>query len=392
MRVLFTSATFRSHLYPLIPLAWALCAAGHDVRVAVQPSLLGDVTGAGLPAVAVGDGTDFMSELKKSLSGGWRGAGRGRPGIEQVVVPHMRVAEAVVGDLAPFVQHWSPDLVVAEPFAFAGPVIAKAAGVPLVLHTTGPMPGHLWADLTSEREVRQNWPKDLVAFFDKWDVPLGPDYAALVVDPCPDELLTVRMGNRQAMRYVPYNGATITPPWLDEPKRRPRVCITWGTTTEFMGAEALKPPLLAMEALADLDVEVVAALGKVGRDLLGEAREHVRVVDWMPLSMLMPTCEALISQGGAGTVMAGVAYGVPQLVVPQVSYQPLVAELLAASGAGMSLKPDDLTTDSIVEVVSELLSGTSVRAAAQSLAERNAAQADPTEMVPALKALVDSTR
>jgi UDP:flavonoid glycosyltransferase YjiC (YdhE family) len=392
MRVLFTAATFRSHLYPLVPLAWALRAAGHDVRVAVQPPLLGDVTGAGLPAVEAGRGPDFMSELRKSLSGGMEGPGGTTPSIEQIVVPHIRIAEAVVADLVPFARDWKPDLVVADPAAFAAPVVARAAGAPLVLHTWGPMPDQLWADLTSEREVRENWPKDLVAFLDKWDVTLGPDYAGLVVDPCPDELLAIRMANRTAARYVPYNGSAITPSWLDAPRQRPRVCITWGTTSEFMGPEVLKPPLLAIEALAKLDVEVIAALGKAGGELLGEPREHVRVVDWMPLSMLMPTCDALISQGGPGTVLAAVANGVPQLVVPQISAQPLGAELVAASGAGRALLPDDLTADSVVEVVSELVGDTSVRTAARSLADRNAARPSPAEIVPTLTELAEAGR
>ncbi|MFD5463181.1 nucleotide disphospho-sugar-binding domain-containing protein [Kitasatospora sp. NPDC127059] len=387
MRVLITAATFRSHLYPLVPLAWALRAAGHDVRIAVQPSLVGDVTAAGLPAVEVGSGPDFMSELKKSIDSGGGTPPGTAPSIEKIVVPHIRIAEAVVADLLPFARNWKPDLVVADPAAFAAPAIAKAAGVPLVLHTWGPMPHQLWADLTSERAVRENWPKDLVAFLDTWNVELGPDYADLVVDPCPEELLAIRMAKRQEARYVPYNGAAVTPAWLDEPKRRPRVCITWGTTSEFMGPEVLRPPLLAIEALAGLDVEIVAALGKAGRELLGDGSEQVRVVDWMPLSMLMPTCDALISQGGPGTVLAALVNGVPQLVVPQISAQPLGAELLTKSGAGLTLRPDELTAESVVGTVTELLDGGSVGPAARVLAERNAARPDPTQLVATLGAL-----
>ncbi|MEU1284830.1 nucleotide disphospho-sugar-binding domain-containing protein [Kitasatospora sp. NPDC005856] len=384
MRVLITAATFRSHLYPLVPLAWALRAAGHDVRIAVQPSLVGDVTAAGLPAVEVGRGPDFMSELKKSIDSDGGTPPGTAPSIDKIVVPHIRIAEAVVADLVPFAKNWKPDLVVADPAAFAAPAIAKAAGVPLVLHTWGPMPDQLWADLTSERTARENWPKDLVAFLDTWNVELGPDYADLVVDPCPEELLAIRMAKRQEARYVPYNGAGVTPDWLDEPKRRPRVCITWGTTSEFMGPEVLRPPLLAIEALAGLDVEIVAALGKAGRELLGDAGEQVRVVDWMPLSMLMPTCDALISQGGPGTVLAALVNGVPQLVVPQISAQPLGAELLTNSGAGLTLRPDELTAESVVATVTELLDGDSVRPAARELAERNAARPDPTQLVATL--------
>lgn len=159
-----------------------------------------------------------------------------------------------------------------------------------------------------------------------------------------------------------------------------------------MGPEVLRPPLLAIEALADQDVEIVAALGKAGRELLGDAGEHVRVVDWMPLSLLMPSCDALISQGGPGTVLAAVVHGVPQLVVPQISAQPLGAELLTASGAGKTLRPDDLTAEAIVDVVGELLNGNAVRPAAQALAERNAARPDPTQLVPVLTALAAAAR
>ncbi|MFF3857267.1 nucleotide disphospho-sugar-binding domain-containing protein [Micromonospora sp. NPDC002575] len=392
MRVLFTSATFRSHLFPLVPLAWALRAAGHDVRVAVQPPLVRDVLGAGLPAVEAGAGPDFMSELKKALAGGLEGPGGTTPSIEQIVVPHVRIAEAFAADLVPFARRWSPDLVVADPAAFVAPVVARAVGAPLVLHTWGPMPDQLWADLVAESEVRQNWPKELLAFLDRWDVPLGPDYADLVIDPCPDELLAIRMASRHATRYVPYNGSALTPSWLDEPAGRPRVCISWGTTSDFMGAEVLRTPLRIVEALADMDVEVVAALGKIDRTLLGAPRDNVRVVDWLPLSMLLPTCDALINQGGPGTVLAAVASGVPQLVVPQISAQPLGAELLTASGAGLSLTPDEVTAESIGKTVAELLDGSSIRAAAQALAQRNAARPDATQLVPTLQALADSAR
>ena len=51
MRVLVTSWGWRSHFYPLVPLAWALRSAGHEVLVASQPSMTEDIVGAGLPAV-----------------------------------------------------------------------------------------------------------------------------------------------------------------------------------------------------------------------------------------------------------------------------------------------------------------------------------------------------
>src|SRR5690242_6384297 len=54
MRVLFTPHPAAQHLYPLVPLAWALHAAGHDVMVAAAPDLVEPVRKAGLVAVPIG--------------------------------------------------------------------------------------------------------------------------------------------------------------------------------------------------------------------------------------------------------------------------------------------------------------------------------------------------
>ncbi|MEV1049524.1 hypothetical protein AB0J18_31200, partial [Streptomyces sp. NPDC049916] len=54
MRVLFVLYAEKTHLYIQVPLARALEAAGHEVRVASQPELAPEITRAGLTAVAVG--------------------------------------------------------------------------------------------------------------------------------------------------------------------------------------------------------------------------------------------------------------------------------------------------------------------------------------------------
>ncbi len=309
---------------------------------------------------------------------------------ELAAAAHIRNAEAMTADLVPFARDWQPDLVLSEPTTWAAPVVAKAVGVPLVLHTWGPMPAELWADMKSEKDVRANWPKAHVAFLDQAGVPLGPDYAACVVDACPDALLAERMPNRQPARYVPYNGSAVAPAWLHKRGPRPRVALTWGTTSrEFLSADGQQGPYKILEALAGLDVEVVATLSHADQELPGtsRSRESIRVVDWMPLSMLLPTCDAIINQGGPGTVLAAAAHGVPQLIVPHFSAQPLYAELLTATGAGISLKPDELEAGSVLDAVRELLSGQAVRSSARALREEIHAQPSPAQLVPTMESL-----
>lgn len=396
MRILCTSMAMRSHFFPMVPLAWALRAAGHEVQIAVQPPILADVTKTGLPAVEVGGGYDLTTGLKEVLKNGAAAAGGISPGAsalspdmrEQAAAAHIRNAEAMVADLVPFARDWRPDLVLSEPTTWAAPVVAQAVGAPLVLHTWGPMPAELWADMKTEKDVRANWPKAHVEFMDKAGVPLGPDYAACVVDPCPDALLAERMPNRQPARYVPYNGSAVAPDWLNRRGPRPRVGFTWGTTSrEFLSAEGLQGPRRILDALARLDVEVVATLSAADQELPGMSRDGIRLVDWMPLSMLLPTCDAIINQGGPGTVLAAAAYGVPQLIIPHFSAQPLYAELLTATGAGISLKPDELEAGTILDAVRELLAGPTVRSSARALCEEIYALPSPVQLVPVLESL-----
>lgn len=57
MRILVAVAPLTAHLYPSIPLAWALQSAGHEVRVASNTGLVEQITAAGLTAVGLGERT-----------------------------------------------------------------------------------------------------------------------------------------------------------------------------------------------------------------------------------------------------------------------------------------------------------------------------------------------
>src|SRR5262249_6339226 len=68
MRVLFTAVGGQPHLYPLVPLAWAFRAAGHEVRFASTPAQVRDIVHIGLPMVAVGSGPKLSRELGDDLA------------------------------------------------------------------------------------------------------------------------------------------------------------------------------------------------------------------------------------------------------------------------------------------------------------------------------------
>ena len=65
MRVLFVANPEKAHLLAMVPLAWALRTAGHEVRVAGQPAFADLITQAGLTAVPVGRDADLWDLLPR---------------------------------------------------------------------------------------------------------------------------------------------------------------------------------------------------------------------------------------------------------------------------------------------------------------------------------------
>lgn len=64
---------------------------------------------------------------------------------------------------------------------------------------------------------------------------------------------------------------------------------------------------------------------------------NVRAVGWAPLAEALATCAGVVHHGGAGTLLAALAAGVPQIVVPGPGDRRRNAELVAARGAGLAV-------------------------------------------------------
>ena len=64
---------------------------------------------------------------------------------------------------------------------------------------------------------------------------------------------------------------------------------------------------------------------------------NVRVERWVPQASVMPHARAMVSHGGTGTVRAGLAAAIPQVVLPLFADQPDNAARIDELGAGIAL-------------------------------------------------------
>ena len=358
MRVLFTCGPANAHLYPLVPTAWGVRAAGHDVLVATSEDFCATVTAAGLPAAPVADPVDLVGWLKPPGDASYVGTPDRSSAMARSGRRFGDLAVRSLPGTRRLVEEWRPDLVVAEPLEFAGPAAASVAGVPWVRHGWG---------LTTPAEM-PDAARDAFA-----DAGLPPWSAPVTtLDPCPPPLQIPGTTDGSTVRYVPYNGSAVLADWQLAAPTRPRVCLTLGTILpRDHGAGALWRRILTV--LTAAGVEVVLAIPDAHRETMGELPDGVRVGRF-PLAETLRRCAAIVHHGGSSTTMTAMAVGLPQLIVPHFADQFGNAERIPAAGAGLQLHPATATDDDIERAVDALLHDERIAATATDLAAENASR------------------
>ncbi|MBZ6086164.1 nucleotide disphospho-sugar-binding domain-containing protein [Streptomyces olivaceus] len=415
MRILFTPvAATTTPLFHMVPLAWAFRAAGHDVRVAAQPELSRAIVDVGLPAVEVGHGYEIMDGVLRSRGGQrvieapadqWTDSGLAGTAEEPpadyddkhadlrdaAMAPLVEAAGRMAPGLLRFTEYWRPDLLVTDSMVFAAPLVSALRGVPLVRQTWGPdvmrMVSQPLQGRAADGDVRAEWPTGLPGLYDHYGVEVRNDYPVRTVDPWPTSLQFPDLSGRLPMRFVPYNGAAVSPDWVLDHPGRPRVCVTWGTSTSALaGDEAFVLPRV-VEGLAGLDVEVVLAVGRDDRRKLGTLPAGVRVAENVPLHLFMGTCDAIVHQGGTSTLLTAARHGLPQVMMPQTADNPFNAANFAGSGAGVTLDAAGADAGEIGAAVTRVLTEPAWRVAAEKLREEMAEMPPPSAVVRSLEEL-----
>jgi glycosyltransferase (activator-dependent family) len=424
LRVLFSTLPFKAHLYPRVPLAWALRAAGHEVCVASTPDLVDEITASGLPAVPVGPALDaaaLMAEIQKRQEAAESGDDLpvpeplmriGDTDPESLTYEHMQGLFTVmttvvfrnhslpstIDDLVGFARNWRPDLVIWDPLGFAGAVAARASGAAHARLMYGlDLIGRMRAQYLTELRQRpaevcedplEEW---LGPVLDQYGCSFGEDVVMgqWTLDPGPSWMRLPVAHQYVPLRDVSYNGPAAVPKWLSDPPRRRRVCLTLGLShREVLGGNRV-PIQELLEAVADLDVEVVATLDPKQLESVSAVPANVRAVGFVPLNELLPSCSAVVHQGGTGTMQSAIMHGVPQVILPGDLWDTVEkAERMEASGAALTVRdPERVTAGELRVLLTRVLDDPGFAAGAARLRTASLAAPNPAEVVPLLERL-----
>jgi UDP:flavonoid glycosyltransferase YjiC (YdhE family) len=376
VRILFSSLGSHGHTYPLLPLAIAAREQGHDVLYAVDPGFHSTVEKLGFTVVDAGlsiwDAFRQANEL------------HGTPEFRRDMLRQTAVdafgsvlPRAYLTDLEPALERDKPDLVVFEIINPGAGLAAMRAGIPAVCHGLGKMDGTLVPEAMSDLFLE--YVAELgVTLPDGQHYGLGSPYLD-VFPPSMQDLTYLANVDRIPMRPVPFAEPAELPGWVIE-HARPLLYLTFGTA--FASADLLRT---AVAGLSRLDAEVLVATGpEVDPSALGDVPGNVHVLPWVPQADLLAHADLVVHHGGAGTTVAGMAHGLPQLVVPQGADQFRNAEIVASGRLGEQLVGDQFTSDAVHETARKLLQDNDVHAAAAGVAAEVAAMPHPDEIVPKL--------
>ena len=370
MKVLFAAVAAHGHISPMLPLADAFAAAGHDVSFATGADLCPYVTSRGHAAVAAG----LSSEEQRTLATAARPADLAkRDGMTfalGTLFPRLH-APRMLPDLLAAIDRLRPDLIVHESGEFASPIAGTLRGVPWVHHSYGVLRPPEIQRLATEA-MAPLWAEHGLT---------APEHAGMFshsyLDVCPSDLQLRHITTVPTRRPLQPAGTPST--FVLPTAEVPLVLVTFGTVfhrdTDLIAG--------IVRTLAQLPIEILVTTGPgVAVDALGVQADNVEIVEYVPLADVLPRCSAVVTHGGAGTVLAALGHGVPLVVVPQGADQFLNGEQVTAAGAGVM-------TESVADVgdcVAGVLDGSDCRLAAGRIAAEIATRPSAHEVAAELAA------
>ncbi|HEX8343199.1 MAG TPA: glycosyltransferase [Actinoplanes sp.] len=392
MRFLFTSMPVSSHLMPLVPLAHAALAAGHEVLVATSGPAERTAVAAGLVTADAGSARQARQPYDDLLDLLARGEGGHAPDDPTSLAVHGRhfgeVGARQLDDIVAIARAWGADAVVYPGIHSAALVAARAVGIPAVLHgygtplpTFGPALEHLaphaerlGVGAISEAEFEFDVLPGSLANFTDVPTDIGK----------PEHVL--------AMRYGCFNNGGTLPHWALRRGDVPRVVATCGSAAAMtlegrlyrdivVATERLGAELVLLTADADLP------------DLPADLPPHVRPERWLPLRALLDTTDAIVHHGGSGTVLSSFAAGVPQVSLPMPGTVNVSnAQSVTARGAGPTLDLGSVTPDAVTAALETVLRDPAPRRAAREVAVEMAAMPPAATVISRISDLVRDRR
>jgi zeaxanthin glucosyltransferase len=368
-RFLFVVLSEKGHVHPFIGPAQELARRGHEVAFYAPFDLRAPLGRAGFDRVFAGvAGAPPPPDANRGRAFAELVADRARlrAWIQAMLVD---TVPGEVERLTALVRARShrPDAIVADPMAYAAPIVASREGIP-------------WAGLSTSLNpvVPDDWTSELIEttralpraeLFARHGAP----GARFRVSDCLSPHLNVAFTTRALVGDAPPDvllaGASM--PLGARGDEGEPVALDPGRPLVFMslGSQIYHQPRMfevVVEASRGQPWQLVLAMGELAG--VAAVPEGVQAVRYASQLALLPRARVLITHGGANSVMEALAHGVPLLVSPICNDQPHNARFVERASAGHALDLSEAGPGEVREKLAALCAEGPERAAAARIA------------------------
>lgn len=390
MRVVLSCLPYYSHLAPVVlPVARHLRRAGHAVAVASAPAMAEPILRAGiehLPLPHVLTLEELLADKDFAGSPGMPeaedqtpeqlAAARSRPG-RLTLLRAGSLAGTFARDLIAAAQSWRPDVIVRENNEFGGYLAAEALGLPRATLDVSPLnANHLpfvHDSLNGERAAL-----GLEPVADAYHPARG-----LLAGLAPREFYPESMPARPDHVYrSDVDGGRLAAEFAELPDDRPLVLGGLGTVAATVVPQTEELYTAMVAALGELPCTALVSVGEQARDWSGPRPANVRLMSFVPLSLLLGRAELCVSHAGFGGVALALTAGAPMVNVPMFGDQPPTSVRVEELGLGLHVEPTAATAEALTEACGKVL-------ADRTFAHRAAAMARKMAALPGYEVFVE---
>jgi UDP:flavonoid glycosyltransferase YjiC (YdhE family) len=364
MRFLFTLQPAHGHFHSMVPLAQALTAHGHDVAFATGKGFGPVVQRVGFHHFPCGFDFDGSKDILEVLPE-WETIKRMpiSPGEQQLYGFIQVLAPQMADDLIELMNTWKPDVIIRDPVEFGGYIAAEHYALP---HATV-----LWAFYISAKfscadavvELRQRYGLPDDPHLDTLDRYLVLTFlpASWTFPNWPPPPVT----HRFCAPPFDLSSEAGLPEWVESLPDRPTVHATLGTTFN-------RSPGTFQAIITALSTEEVNLIMTVGRSVdpaqFQPLPNHIKIERYIPQTLLLPYCKALIFHGGYNSLHSALWHGLPMVLIPMGAGDQYPTALRCAEvGAGVLVEGNPPEPEAIRAATEAVLGQPAYRARARQL-------------------------
>ena len=362
-------------------MARALVRLGHDVTVATSRDRCATVAALGLPAVPAGlDDASLVAQTRRR----WPETEHDPPSRWAMRMFTDIAAPAMAADLTALVASQKPDVIIREEGEHAGPVVAAAAEIPWVTHGWG-----------SPRPPRDAVEAVATAVAPLWQAaglqaPAGADLDGIaVLDPCPPSLYPPGAPSRAHPIRPQTSALPDGRDRLPAACQRPLAYVSFGTVALYQPRPQLITAAVRALLARGLDAIVTTPDPALTARLTALSPQRVHVQRWLSLPAVLERCSLAVCHGGAGTVLAALAGGVPLLLLPQgAPSQARMSNACARRGVARVIDSQMPDTITLLDGLEQLITDDRLKTAAREVAAEIQAMPGAAAAATAIETLI----